>query len=279
MRDRTFLRAAWRHLLMANWEVDPALVAPYVPRGVSLDLEAGRCYVSLVGFRFERTRVFGLPVPFHTSFPEVNLRFYVVRDAADGPRRGVTFYRELVNRPAVAALARWYYNERYRTVPMQYRLDLAADGRIAPSGQASYQWFAAGRWNRLSAVRCGPWQSVADDRHVEFIVEHFYGYGVGHDGRTIEYRVDRDAWQWCRVQQVRFDCDIAAVYGEAFARALAGPPTSAFLINGSPVRVTWPTYFDGALAATGPATTDEASEVLTAAASSMTAPSTSASSS
>ena len=35
------------------------------------------CYVSLVGFMFKNTRLLNIPIPFHTDFEEVNLRFYV----------------------------------------------------------------------------------------------------------------------------------------------------------------------------------------------------------
>ena len=74
---------------MLNYELDPSVLAKRVPAGTDLDLWNGKCFVSMVGFRFLDTRVLGLPVPFHRSFEEVNLRFYVRREAADGARRGV----------------------------------------------------------------------------------------------------------------------------------------------------------------------------------------------
>ena len=65
-----------------------------------MDLYNGRALVSVVGFRFLRTRMLGVTVPFHANFDEVNLRFYVRRDLPDGEvRRGVT-WRE--HAPAIA---------------------------------------------------------------------------------------------------------------------------------------------------------------------------------
>ena len=81
-----FLTAAWHHLLMLNFEMDPALLQPLVPRGTVLDSHDGRTWVSLVGFRFLDTRVLGVPVPFHRNFDEFNLRFYVHREV-DGDQR------------------------------------------------------------------------------------------------------------------------------------------------------------------------------------------------
>ncbi len=58
--------------------------APYVPRGPELDLLEGGALISMVGFRFLRTRVLGWSVPFHQDFEEVNRRFYVRRRRAEG---------------------------------------------------------------------------------------------------------------------------------------------------------------------------------------------------
>jgi uncharacterized protein len=80
-----FLTAEWRDLVMLNYQVDAALLQALVPRGTELDAFEGRMLVSAVGFRFLRTRIFGvLPVPFHSNFDEVNLRFYVRRLDARG---------------------------------------------------------------------------------------------------------------------------------------------------------------------------------------------------
>src|SRR5262245_9199655 len=108
-----FLTAEWRYLAMINYEVDPAILHPYIPRGTELDRWQGRTFVSLVGFLFLKTRVLGLWVPFHSDFEEVNLRFYVRRRAPDGWRRGVVFIREVVPRRAIATVARVFYNENY----------------------------------------------------------------------------------------------------------------------------------------------------------------------
>ncbi|MBP7416678.1 MAG: DUF2071 domain-containing protein, partial [Pyrinomonadaceae bacterium] len=78
-----FLTARWKDLIMANYEVDPSLLAGRVPRGTALDLFEGKCFVSLVGFMFLDTRVLGLPIPFHVNFEEVNLRYYVKRETGD----------------------------------------------------------------------------------------------------------------------------------------------------------------------------------------------------
>jgi len=42
----TFLTAEWRKLIMAQYAIDPTLLAPYLPAGLELDFHEGRCFVS-----------------------------------------------------------------------------------------------------------------------------------------------------------------------------------------------------------------------------------------
>ena len=72
---KKFLTAKWHDLIMANYEVDPSLLEPRLPAGTSIDLNEGKCFVSLVGFMFLDTRVLDFLVQFHVNFEEVNLRF------------------------------------------------------------------------------------------------------------------------------------------------------------------------------------------------------------
>src|ERR1035438_10044907 len=101
-RPRRFLTAEWKNVLMLNYAVDASLLERFVPAGTELDSFEERFYLSLVGFEFNRTRMFGLPIPFHQTFEEVNLLFYVRRSS----KRGVVFIQELVPKRAVAAIDR-----------------------------------------------------------------------------------------------------------------------------------------------------------------------------
>src|SRR5271170_5194847 len=105
-----FLTAEWRSLVMLNYEIDPAVLRPFVPAGTELDQWQGKTFVSMVGFLFLETRVLGVAIPFHANFEEVNLRFYVRRMTRDGWRRAVVFIKELVPRRAIAWTARTFYN-------------------------------------------------------------------------------------------------------------------------------------------------------------------------
>src|SRR5215210_4707525 len=128
---------------MVNYAVDPAVLGPLVPAGTELDDRRGRTYVSVVGFRFLRTRVLGVPVPFHRNFDEVNLRFYVRRMVNGEWRKGVAFVKEIVPRRAIAFVARTLYNENYIRLPMR--------SSVTIPGPVRYEWWHAGAWESVSA--------------------------------------------------------------------------------------------------------------------------------
>src|SRR5271154_6032808 len=135
---RVFLSAEWRDLVMLNYEVEPEILRRYVPLGVELDTFGGRTFVSVVGFQFLHTRLYGfLAVPFHSNFEEVNLRFYVRRREGGEIRRGVVFIRELVPRLAIARVARVMYGEKYDSCPMQHRVEI---GRASVGKECRSRW-------------------------------------------------------------------------------------------------------------------------------------------
>ncbi len=231
---RPFLTARWEHLVLLNYPCPAALLAPLVPAGTTLDPWLGQCLVSLVGFRFEDTRLAGLAIPGHRHFDEVNLRFYVRRIAEDGSvRRAVVFIRELVPRRAIAAVARWIYNEPYLAVPMAHLIDL--DPRAG--GAVAYRWQHRGRRFALGATVDGPAQPLVAGSAAEFITEHYWGYTRQRDGGTLEYEVAHPPWVVWTATNARFEGAAERLYGPDFAQVVAGPPQSAFVAVGSPVSV------------------------------------------
>ncbi|MFB6073548.1 MAG: YqjF family protein [Haloarculaceae archaeon] len=82
------LHMGWRHVLFANWPVDPAVVAPHVPDALTLDTHDGRAWLSVVPFTNVDVRPTWVPTGWGFPLPELNLRTYV-RHAG---RPGVYFF-------------------------------------------------------------------------------------------------------------------------------------------------------------------------------------------
>jgi uncharacterized protein YqjF (DUF2071 family) len=233
---RRFLSAEWRHLAMLNYEVDPGLLQPLVPRGTEIDSWKGRTFVSLVGFLFLGTRVLGVPVPFHRNFAEVNLRFYVRRRLSEGWRRGVVFVKEFVPKSAIAAVARWVYNENYVACRMASGIRLPDPPR-EDRGSVQYSWWAGTRWNAISVGFEGSPSYPTADSEEEFITEHYWGYAAQRSGSACEYHVEHPRWRVWRATSAQLDCDVQACYGRHYCAALGQQPSSAFVADGSGVAV------------------------------------------
>jgi uncharacterized protein YqjF (DUF2071 family) len=232
-RSGIFLTAEWRALAMLNYVVDPALLLQYVPSGTELDSWDGKTFASLVGFRFLRTRVLGIPFPFHCNFDEVNLRFYVRRTNETGVKRGVVFIHEIVPRWAIAAIARGFYNERYLARPMAHSVDNLNSARVA----VMYAWKYSGSWNRINLVAAGEPTLPEEDSHEQFIAEHYWGYAKGKKGGCIEYRVEHPPWRVWQTSEASFKGDTQELYGKELASILKQAPYSAFLAEGSEIAV------------------------------------------
>lgn len=233
MRRRPFLTASWRYLAMLNYRIDPALLAPYVPDGTTLDTFNGEVYISLVGFLFEDTRLLGLPVPFHRNFEELNLRFYVRRVEKGESRRAVVFIRELVPKRAIALVARLAYNEPYLAMPMQHAIT-HGEGKTL---DVTYRWWFNERWNSVTLRAGGEPAEIAAGGEEEFIAEHYWGYTRQRNGSTLEYEVRHPRWRTWKVSFSSLDADVEALYGPVFGSVLREVPASSLLAEGSPVTV------------------------------------------
>ncbi len=246
MPQRPLLTAAWRNLVLLNFPIPTNVIASLAPPGTEPDLHNGQSFISIVGFRFENVRLFGIPVPGHTNFPEINLRYYVRRKVGSELRRGVVFAREIVPRRAVAIVANRLYNENYVTRRMRSEIQIAGT-ELSQGDTLTYSWKTALRRlrlgatiaheNVLSAQVAAALAQPASGSLEEFIVEHYWGYTRGRDGRTREYRVAHIPWRIAPATNVTWDCDIATNYESPLAEFLAAQPTSAIIAEGSTIQV------------------------------------------
>ncbi|QDV54308.1 YqjF family protein [Rosistilla oblonga] len=223
-----FLSAHWKHLLLANYNVQASVLEPFVPRGTQIDAFEGQVYVSLVAFMFEETRLVGIPIPFHRRFEEVNLRFYV--SPKNNPSiRAVTFIKELVPKRIIPLIANNLFHENYAALPMDH---------CNEPNRHWYSWQNASH-NRFSANIDSELALPTADSLGEFITEHYWGYSQG-PRRTLQYEVRHPQWRCCQIDDFEIDVDFAATYGEAFAFLNTQPPTNVQYAEGSPVTVSFP---------------------------------------
>lgn len=230
----TFLTAQWQNLIMANYEIDPAILLPYLPNGVELDYYHGKTYVSLVGFLFKDSSIFNIPIPAMGTFEEVNLRFYVVRKVGNELRRGVVFINETVPNKIVAWVANKLYKEHYISIPTRHNWTITKDKK-----EIAYNWKVKTKWNTIKVVASVTKHKMESGSMEEFIFEHYYGYTKVNIEHSIEYKINHPSWEINAIEDYQIDCDFAAFYGKDFEVLNSSKPHSIMLAEGSDISVDW----------------------------------------
>ncbi|MBM3159220.1 MAG: DUF2071 domain-containing protein [Bacteroidetes bacterium] len=228
-----FLKANWENLVMVNHEVNPSILIPYLPHGVELDFFNNKTYISLVGFMFTKTHLFGMPIPFFGSFEEINLRFYVKRVDNGRLKKGVVFINETVPFKIVAFLANRLYGEHYTAIPTKSCLDLS-DHKIV-----NYEWNFKGRWNSIRVKTDKKKLSIEPFSFEEYIFERYFGYTKLSSFTTQEYAIHHPQWFTNKLLAASIDCDYGMMYGDAFSCLNNQPTSSIMMAEGSPVSVSW----------------------------------------
>ncbi len=230
-----FLKANWEHIIMANYEINPQILIPFLPKGVELDLFEGKCFISLVGFMFKNTKLFTIPIPFFGNFEEINLRFYVKRTEEDNTiKRGVVFINETIPYPIVAWVANKLYNENYTVVPTKHKINTLSNFK-----NITFKWLFDKNWNSIFVKAENAAATMTENSLEKFIYEHYYGYTKINEHQTEEYKLQHPSWKTHKVIDYRINCDFEKMYGKYFSVLDNTKPTAVFIAEGSEVAIEW----------------------------------------
>jgi uncharacterized protein YqjF (DUF2071 family) len=154
----------WEDLLFAHWRVPVEEVRQHVPEGLDVDVHDGSAWLGITPFRLTGLRGRGmLPIPYVSSFLELNVRTYV--RAEEKP--GIWFFSLDASSRVAVEVARRTYKLPYFHARMSAtkrgewtdyecsRVDEAGrvfSGRYRPNGSVSeaepgsLEWFLAERY-------------------------------------------------------------------------------------------------------------------------------------
>lgn len=225
------IRADWRKLLLINYAIDPAILTPYVPFGTEPAFYDDKCFVSLVGFMFQKTRVSGIPVPLHVNFAEINLRFYVRRHNGKEWENGVVFIKEIVSLPMVTFVANTLFKENYETLPVRSKLT-----QTNVQQMVEYQWKKQ-KWHSMSITTQLSQRFIEDDTLMAFLTTQHYGFCKVSEDKTFEYNVAHPRWSSYEMISYNMDVDFLATYGKVWGFLNSRTPHSVFLSEGSGIRL------------------------------------------
>jgi len=227
-----FLKAEWLHLIMANYSVNPEVLTEYVPFGTEIDTHNGVCYVSLVAFLFQNTKILGLKIPGHINFEEVNLRFYV-RPISNPTERSVTFIKEIVPVKTIPLIANSFFKENYVSMEMGHNIEHSS---------VNYSWGSDSSFQVAYTEK----PSIPPSGSVEeFISEHYYGF-TKNGTKTIKYYVTHPQWKVAPASSHSINVNFESNYGKAFSMLNNTIPSSVFYAQGSEVAVSFPSRLKNA---------------------------------
>jgi len=220
---------------MVNYEVDREWVQQFVPMGCELELFEGKAIVTVVAFKFNKTRILGVKVPFYNDFAEINLRIYVRRkDGVGEGERGVVFIKELIKHRLPAIVANVVFKENFEVMPVTG----GAKGQ-----RVEYLWGHArgDEQNRVEGEFNGELEAWEAGGEEEFVGENYFAYKDMGKGRTLQFEVRHEPWKMRKLKEVKVEIDVAALYGEEWAENMCKEPRGVFYVDGNEVGVTLPT--------------------------------------
>jgi uncharacterized protein YqjF (DUF2071 family) len=198
----TVFHQGWQDLTFLHWPVDPARIAPLLPRGVRPDEHDGAGWIGLVPFKMVRIGVFSTPgLPYLGTFCETNVRTYSVDEQG---RRGVVFLSLDAARlgPVVVGRAAAL---PYLWARMQ--ITRSPDGVITYTSRR--RWPGPGATSRI-VVR--PGEPVAAGPLEHFLTAR-WGLHTSTRGRTVYWPNEHEQWPLQAASVVALDDELLAAAG------------------------------------------------------------------
>jgi len=223
---RAVMTQGWYDLAYVHFRYDPDEVAQLLPAGLEVDLHDGAAWVGLIPFSM---RGIGLPhlpaIPWLGSFPEINVRTYVVHNGVPG----VWFMSLDINRFLPALVARTTYRLPY----CWGRASNERNGDVLTT-HVQRRWPSAGPSTSIKV-------EIGDEIHIPSSLEIFlsarWGLFSRGRGQSIRYApVEHPVWPLRRGTLISLDDTLIAASG-------LGTPTGeahVMFSEGVPVRVGLP---------------------------------------
>jgi uncharacterized protein YqjF (DUF2071 family) len=178
---------SWHDLLFAHWAVDVAMLRPHIPEKLKIDTFDGKAWLGIVPFSMSGVRLrWTPPLPWLSSFPELNVRTYVT--AHEKP--GVWFFSlDAANALAVAAARLTFHLPYFRA-----RMNCKEAG-----GWIEYRSHRAHPGARKAEFE-GRYQGVGEVFQAQpgtlghFLTERYCLYSAASKGRVYRGEIHHPPW-------------------------------------------------------------------------------------
>ncbi len=221
--NNVFMTGHWEDLIISTFEVDKKILEPYLPQDTEIDLFKGKALMSMVAFTFSKVKFFGVKVPFHQKFGQINFRFYV-RSKVDHTK-GVVFIKEFAPKPLIASVANLGYNEPYFYKNIRMHKVFAED-KIA----INYTF----KDLKIKASGKKETQKLIPKTIAHFVVDRYIAYIKNYRGKTVQYNISHRPWDLYKTTSINSHHNVLNLLPPKFKHAKL--ITSCF-VDGSYVTV------------------------------------------
>ena len=201
---QVLLHQNWHHLLFLHWEIPPQELQALLPPRLTLDTFEGKAYIGLVPFTLTGVRpILTPPLPWISSFHEINVRTYVHLDGRDP---GVWFFSLDASSTIAVAAARAAYHLAYFEAEMDFRAGTGAlpviefDSRRTDDRGTK----PANAHLRYRAME-GPAQPATPGTIEHFLVERYILYSQDDARQLYRARVHHQPYPVQRAQVLALD--------------------------------------------------------------------------
>ena len=198
------MRQDWHHLLFLHWEVPPEELQRLLPPELTVDTFEGNAYVGLIPFTLTGVRaVLTPPLPWISTFHEVNVRTYVHRD---GGNPGVWFFSLDASSSIAVEAARATYKLPYFHSQMEF---FASNEPVPVIDFVAHRDDQRGSAPANLRVRYRPMEGIvthASPRTIEhFLIERYILYSVDEDHQLRRARVHHQPYPVQRAEMADFE--------------------------------------------------------------------------
>lgn len=226
--DRPVMTQEWHTLTAIHWRCDPGLVQSHLPAGLTADTFDGFGWVGLIPFQMANIAArWTPPIPYFGSFPETNIRTYVI--GAAGP--GIWFHSLDISRLIPVLVARLTYRLPY----MWARMTIAVEGDHI-SYRANRRW--PGPRGASSVVSVSVGDPIERPTQLEHFLSARWGLYTMLGKRLAFAEVEHDPWPLHRASLAFVADDFLGAAGYPITAA----PSHVMYSPGVAVRIARPRF-------------------------------------
>jgi uncharacterized protein len=198
------MRQDWHHLLFLHWEISPQELQPLIPPELTIDTFDGIAYVGLIPFTMTGVRPVGVPpLPWVSSFHEINVRTYVHRDGRDP---GVWFFSLDASSAIAVAAAHAAYKLPYFHSHIEF---LASQGAIPEIDFTSHRDDPRGTQPANAHIRYKAMEGIvapaAPGTLEHFLIERYILYAADDEHQLYRARVHHQPYPMQRADLLELD--------------------------------------------------------------------------